>query len=530
MLPAESLLGAASLRYVGEAGGTLSVLVEEDGEPVFEVPLTGETDREVEVALPSGPPRIVRLTLRADHPDSRISGRAGALLTGAVIRSRPAAVTPDESPIGEPDATASAVDRPNILLYVVDTLRADHLGVYGYDRPVSPALDAFAERATVFENAVAQSSWTRAAMASIFTGLWPVKHATNGRKDILDEGATTLAEVLREAGYVTAAKVRNWNVFPVFGFRQGFEDFHKVRDGKADRVNRLVEDWLDGRPADRPFFLWVHTVDPHEPYRPPEPTREMFFEEDQPRFDFEKHPPFQLTREMSAQERQEVARYLISLYDAEIAFNDRAFGELIGLLEERRLLASTVVIFVSDHGEEFLDHGTWGHGRNLYAENLNVPLVIRFPDRGHGRRVPQVVQQIDLMPTVLDYLGLPIPERVEGRSFLSLLTRDDEDPATSALAYSFLHLDGAAYRSVVDGDWKLVQRLSDDGEVAQSALYHRGMDPRETQNRILDLPIRARFMELLLDAKMAEGTLLTTEEAILDEETENALKALGYLQ
>jgi arylsulfatase A-like enzyme len=144
--------------------------------------------------------------------------------------------------------------------------------------------------------------------------------------------------------------------------------------------------------------------------------------------------------------------------------------------------------------------------------------------------VPQVVQQIDLMPTLLDYLGLPIPERVEGRSFLSLLTPDDEGPATTPLAYSFLHLDGAAYRSVVDGDWKLVQRLSDDGEVAQSALYHRGMDPRETQNRILDLPIRARFMELLLDAKMAEGTLLTTEEAILDEETENALKALGYLQ
>jgi arylsulfatase A-like enzyme len=146
-------------------------------------------------------------------------------------------------------------------------------------------------------------------------------------------------------------------------------------------------------------------------------------------------------------------------------------------------------------------------------------------------RIEQVVQHIDLMPTLLDYIGLPIPEGVEGRSLLPLLQPDANSAASpSRPAFSYLHLDGAVYRSLVDGEWKLVQRLADDGGVSQTGLYHRPSDPGETDNQIDELPIRGRFMELILEAKMAEGGLLATEEAELDEETEKALKALGYLQ
>ncbi len=530
-LPQQSVFVIDRLQYVGPAGGELKLRVEEDGRPPVEHSVVSESTDEIAIDLAASAPRIVRLALSADHPAPDPAGGAGILLSGMAIHA------PPKKPLQDVDSQTlnsrrfSGGGRPNILLYVVDTLRADHLGIYGYDKPVSPALDDFAEDATVFDNAIAQSSWTRAAMASIFTGLWPVKHATNGRKDILDPGATTLAEILSEAGYLTAAKVRNWNVFPVFGFRQGFQDFQRVREGKADRVNRLVEGWLRSRPEDQPFFLWVHTVDPHEPYRPPESTRELFLEEGQEEFALDRHPAFKLTREMSAEEQRRVAKYLLSLYDGEIAFNDRAFGELVDLLEELELLDSTVVIFVSDHGEEFLDHGTWGHGRNLYAENLNVPLVIRFPDRGHGRRVAEIVQQIDLLPSLLEYVGLPVPPGVEGRSFLPLTT-DKGAVATTGFstAFSFLHLDGAVYRSLVDDEWKLVQRLDDDGSVVQTSLFHRIDDPVEASNLILENPIRARFMELNLQAKMAEGSVLTTSEAELDEETENALKALGYLQ
>ena len=229
--------------------------------------------------------------------------------------------------------------------------------------------------------------------------------------------------------------------------------------------------------------------------------------------------------------QKEAMEFLVALYDAEIAFNDAAFGELVDMLEEHSLLESTLVIFVSDHGEEFLEHGTWGHGRNLMAANLNVPLVIRFPDRGHGQRVSDVVQHIDLMPTILDLAGVEIPEAVEGRSLLPLV-----DPATdgaapaSRPAFSYLHLDGAPNRSLVDDRWTLVQRLDSQGEPTWTALFDRRLDRGEQQDLSLEYPIRVRYMELLLEAKMREGSLLTTEEAVLDEETEKALKALGYLQ
>ena len=529
-LPHQSFFTADRLQYVGEAHGQLSLVLEQDGEAPVELPLSGEAQEQIELPLVASESRIVRVTLRADNGGAGATDRGGVILSSPAIRS-PAEPRGEQEREEEPAVAPAVSARPNILLYVVDTLRADHLGLYGYPKPVSPELDRFAGEATVFDNAVAQSSWTRAAMASIFTGLWPLKHATNGRRDVLDPNATTLAEILDEAGYYTVAKVRNWNVFPVFGFRQGFQEFRRIREGKADRLNRLVEAWLTSRPDDRPFFLWVHTVDPHEPYRPPAATRELFMEDDQEQFDLDKHPGFKRTRAMSEAERQSVVRYLFSLYDAEIAHNDRAFGDLLAILRDQGLLDSTVVVFVSDHGEEFLEHGTWGHGRNLHAENLNVPLLIRFPDRGHGLRVAEVVQQIDLMPTLLDYVGVPIPGTVDGRSFLSLLSPDREAVLTeSRPAFSFLHLDGAPNRSLVDAEWKLVQRLSEEGRVTWTGLFNRQADAGERDNRILEQPIRARFMELVLDAKMAEGSLLTTEEAVLDQETEEALKALGYLQ
>lgn len=530
-LPAETALTIERVRHLGGRGGTLSLVVAEDGEVPSEFVLTTESQEGIEQDLSAAGDRIVRLTLRADNPDASVTGKEGVIVESAMLRSP--AVAQSESIEGEADLASrrSTIEHPNILLYVVDTLRADHLGVYGYSRPVSPELDKFATDATVFENAVANSSWTRAAMASIFTGLWPLKHAANGRKDILDPEAITLAELLSDAGYQTAAKVRNWNVFPVFGFRQGFDDYQRVQDGKADKVSRQVGEWLKTRETEKPFFLWVHTVDPHEPYRPPAETRDLFMAEDQEDWGLDKHPGFKRTATMTREEKDSVSQYLRSLYDAEIAFNDKGFGDLIRILDEQELLESTVVIFISDHGEEFLDHGTWGHGRNLYAEQINVPLIVRFPDRGRGRRVDELVQQIDILPTLLEYLGLPVPDQVEGDSFLPLL-EDNGDTAGLAgrPAFSFLHLDGAPTRSVVEGDWKLIQRLNTAGEVTWAGLFNRREDSGESANRVLEFPIRTQFMTAMLEAKMSEGSLLTTEEAVLDEQTTNALKALGYLQ
>jgi arylsulfatase A-like enzyme len=530
-LPPEGAFTAEGVEWLGEGGGRLELVLEEDGKSPTHLVTLEEPTQGLEVSIRGAAPRIARLSLRAERPFVRSDARSGVILVQPALRVPPGRPEPSDRRSEAETSGAPVEQRPNILLYVVDTLRADHLGVYGYSKPVSPHIDRFAADATVFDNALAQSSWTRASMASIFTGLWPVKHAANGRKDILDPAAETLAEILHAAGYVTVARVRNWNVFPVFGFRQGFEDFVAVDRGKADRMNALVRQWLDRRPRERPFFLYVHTVDPHGPYRPPGEFRTRFFEPDQEPLELDRHPGFRVTEAMTEEERLAVARHLLALYDGEIAFNDREFGRLLSMLEDEQLLDHTMIVFVSDHGEEFLEHGTWEHGRNLFAENLNVPLIIRIADRGRGRHIGEVVQHIDLMATILDHAGLPIPEQVEGRSLLALLDQADEEAAGQARpAFSFLHLDGLPHRSLVAGDWKLIERLSPEGTVLWEGLFHRGEDPLEARNRARDYPILTRYMGLLLEAKVAEGSLLTTEEAVLDARTERALRALGYLQ
>jgi arylsulfatase A-like enzyme len=222
-------------------------------------------------------------------------------------------------------------------------------------------------------------------------------------------------------------------------------------------------------------------------------------------------------------------RHLVNLSDAEIAANDRSFGALLGGLEERGLLAETLIVFLSDHGEEFQEHGGWTHGHNLNVEALDVPLIIRFPDRGQGERVGALAQHIDIAPTILDYLGLPVPRIMEGRSLLGLLdAREGRDPPP-APAFSFVDLEGRPHLAVVEGEWKLIRRLEAPLGIL-TTLFHRRDDPAETVNLAMEHPIRTRYLERLLDARTSAASLLTTSEAELDEETERALRALGYLQ
>lgn len=225
------------------------------------------------------------------------------------------------------------VRRPNIVLYVVDTVRADRLGVYGYEKPTSPRLDAFAAGAVLFENAYAQSSWTRPAVASLFTGLLPPAHRTVGRRSVLPEDATTLAEILAVHGYEGMGLVRNPNVGRAFGFAQGFSRF-RSEDGERDETMLdRVRLWLDERQgAEEPFFLFLHAIDPHGPYDPAPEFEEMFEAGGAP-------AQYRTVRYLLGLNRGEVepepetAEALSRLYDAEVAQNDRAFGELLDELE-----------------------------------------------------------------------------------------------------------------------------------------------------------------------------------------------------
>jgi hypothetical protein len=304
----------------------------------------------------------------------------------------PRIVTPP-SPAEAPARSAAprrSAGRPNIIVYLIDTLRADHLGAYGYARATSPSIDAFAARATLFANARAQTSWTRTSIASIFTGRRPHHHGVNDRDDALPETAVTLAELLRQQGYSTAGFTTNGNVVSALGFGQGFDIYQYLagRDEngrplgirhpqRSDELNTRALTWLAERPRDQPFFLYLHAIDPHYPYTPPPSVRARLAAGVDPSLG----TLAMLAKLVFLQHvaSDEELSGIVQLYDAQIAFNDRSFGILCRKLKWQGLFDDALIVLLADHGEEFLDHGGWEHGRSLYDEMLRVPLVFKWP-------------------------------------------------------------------------------------------------------------------------------------------------------
>ena len=283
---------------------------------------------------------------------------------------------------------------PLVIVYLVDTLRRDHLSLYGGGRRTSPWLDGFASDGVVFERAIASSSWTIPSVASLFTSLLPDGHGALHLQAPLAPAAHTLAERLAESGFATGAVVANPLILASSGFDQGFSYFEGLH-GRKGRLSttvpagRVVDAALRFLDAHRglPSFLFVHAFDPHFPYQPPPPFDHLF-------------------EPATPGERDQV----IALYDGEIAYGDREFGRFVRELKARGLYDRALVVFTSDHGEEFLDHGDWRHGTSLFDELVRVPLVVRFPGGSHaGRRVDRQVQLLDVLPTVLEAVSLPVP-------------------------------------------------------------------------------------------------------------------------
>jgi arylsulfatase A-like enzyme len=284
---------------------------------------------------------------------------------------------------------------PLVIVYLVDTLRRDHLSLYGYGRRTSPQLDGFASDAVVFERAVASSSWTIPSVASLFTSLLPDAHGALQLQAPLPPAVHTLAERLAESGFATGAVVANPLILVSRGFDQGFTCFEGLRGRKKRRLSRTVPAarvvdtalrFLDSHRG-LPSFLYVHAFDPHFPYQPPPPFDHLF------------EPPTPSERDQA-----------VALYDGEIAYGDREFGRFVRELKAKGLYDRALLVFASDHGEEFLDHGDWRHGGSLFDELVRVPLVVKYPGGSHaGRRVDLQVQLLDVFPTVLEALSLPVP-------------------------------------------------------------------------------------------------------------------------
>ena len=524
-LPAGAVLAMDSRRLHGSQRGELRVTLRPAGGVERELARLPTDGGPTTVALPSSGNEPVRLSLFA--VPERPGGPAGS-----IVLSKPAIVTSRHE---APEAATPAVlrgpapgARPrNVIIYLVDTLRAGHLGCYGYQRPVSPHIDAFARQAAVFRHTVAQSSWTRPTTTTILTGLLPRTHNVFSHLDALAPQAVTLAERLRGQGYHTAAFVTNPNVAPDFGLDQGFELYRLMgpKHRTAASINERTAAWLDSEwKKDAPFFLYLHTMEPHAPYDPPSAFQQRFA----PGLRYPAWTKMSFVEALedgSIAATPEIRQGLQNLYDAEIAANDEAFGALVDLLVQRKLWDDTVVVFVADHGEELGDHGGWEHGRTLYDEMLDVPLIVRVPG-ARGQVVERQAQQVDVVPTILDALGLKLPADLEGRSLLALAAGSggQEEPA-----FSWLEERSLRSAAVTTPEWRLVEKRF---PISGSFLYDRRADPGERHNLAREQPVRAGYLRAQLRAaeRSRLGTLKALAAKPLDPETQNQLKALGYLR
>jgi len=469
------------------------------------------------VSLPAAPGEVVKLSFRV--PKDGGSGESGIEVV------RPAIYAPAKVEDGAVRPHPAAGTHPNVIVYLVDALRADHLGCYGYAKATSPFIDAFAHDAVSFTRALAQASATRPAVASIFTGLDPRRHGVAGKDLGLPPAAVTLAELLQQAGYETAGFVTNGNVSPSLGFGQGFDVYEYLAEEQtpevhqlSDRLNARVFDWLDHRRGGRPFFLYVHSTDPHAPYVPRSPYRERFAGD-------ASLDTLNLLGQSLAALPASYRDQVMALYDAEIAFNDASFGELLGRLRALGLYDKSVIVFMADHGEEFQEHHHWEHAKTLYDEVLHIPLIIRVPGALEPSKVvTQTVAQIDLLPTVLDLLQLPPATGAVGRSLVPLIAGDpgmvQEVPVFAALG------ERARFESVVDGRFKLIR---DAHALPGLQVYDLARDPQEVGNVTGEQPIMTEYLYALVRASRPAANLrLPAARGSLDEKTAERLRALGY--
>jgi arylsulfatase A-like enzyme len=422
----------------------------------------------------------------------------------------------------------------SVVLVVVDTWRADHLGFHGYPRATTPALEPWLERAAVFERALATAGWTLPSFGSLFTGHIPSRHAAGllleaGEKPqfaFLDGSERPLGERLSQAGFATAGVVNNPFLHPGFGLSRGFETWDYVFGNYSNtaRASQIVHwgfRWLDAR-DERPFLLLLHLFDPHLSYDPPPAVRGRFTGGYKGRFEL----PFTGFGDANAgwmPPAPEDRRFVADAYDEELLFVDRELGRLLAGLQQRGLLEDTLVVLTSDHGEELFDHGGFEHGHTLFQELLHVPLIFWGPGVAPGR-IDEPVSLVDVLPTLLDALGLPADADLAGRSLWPLLTERARPPETSFFAEGTLH--GIDRKALVRWPWKLV---ASEGEAPR--LYDLSRDPGEQRDLAAAEPDRvAQLLKELGDgvARAAAGRS-TQVPARVDAEIRKQLEALGYL-
>ncbi len=400
----------------------------------------------------------------------------------------------------------------NIIVFTIDTLRADHLECYGYDEVETPNINRLAKEGILFKYAIAQTPLTLPSHSSIFTGTYPLYHGVRDNGSFyLDENQITLAEVLKDRGYATAAFVAAFVLDSRWGLQQGFDHYYdnfdltKYKTLSLDAVQRrgdevLVEayKWLEENHKQK-FFAWIHLYDPHTPYDPPEPYKSQY------------------------------SGKRFGLYNGEIAYVDQLIGEFRTFMEEQKLLDQTLVVFTGDHGESLGEHKESAHGFFIYDAAVRVPLIIRFPGNKLSNTIlDNQVRSIDIMPTLLHLVNAEVPDIVQGNSLLALMLNKEAGDGLQAYSETYwprYHYGWSELKSLRQDQYKFI-------DAPKPELYDISEDPGETDNIVDEKASLAHEMKRKLDALIQEHSAEGIEDINpkrIDDDSLIKLQALGYI-
>lgn len=441
------------------------------------------------------------------------------------------------------------IQKPNFVIVIIDALRQDHVGLYGYERDTTPNIDLFAQNALIFQNAIAQCPWTAPSVASLFSSLYPSVHGVithmGGKATVLPDSLETFAEILQKNGYKTAAFVANDWITPDLGFAQGFDVFKEIKPIKnakqkgkkipvAEELNNQAFPWLE-KNNDSPFFMYVHYMDAHGPYSAPSPYNALYKSaEDRQLTAYERERLSYLRVDKSIDQNN--LHYYIDQYDGEIRYADYHVGELINKLKAYKLLENTVIVITADHGEAFFEHGFCDHGFGVYDEEIVVPLIIRIPENSimeiKNKKIlsESRVDLMDLPRTLLGINGTDFPYRVNGRNLFHLKKDMFRDHISFSEELSE-NMKGPPKIAMVKDNFKIIYSAF---KQKVTKIFDLKADPKEKNNRIKIMEKKADEFQREIEEHLINSKSLKKELKIdkittpLDKEKIEKLKSLGY--
>ncbi len=406
----------------------------------------------------------------------------------------------------------------NLVVIMVDALRQDHLGVYGYKRNTSPNIDRFAADSLIIDNAISQSGWTAPSIMALFSSNYP--------KNDLNH-SSTFAQWLQKNNYQTAAFASNPILIPKMGYNKGFQTYNLKDWAKGPEIVDWTLNWLDTRDKTKPFCLYLHFMDVHDPYTPPKEFAEKFC------------APYngpvtgnvvEYKKKMAKKEPLDLSerdiKQLLDLYDGDIAHMDHQFARLIAGLKKAGVYENAIIVFLADHGDEFMEHHGIGHGHTVYDELIRVPLIIKGFKKLHGKRYTGLFELIDLAPTLLDMMGIPLNYKVTGRSFANHL---EKNKPLKKMTFSEVHRT-VGLRA---GSWfvsarTLTEKAIYNPNIKQFTFFNLTKDKEEkAPQKVLPGRIMPFLTKSLQQWRKVFGS--TGNPKQYDPEAMKALRSLGYL-